>query len=106
MASPLAEFVVSLHDGHIVSQGSVGDALKKDAKLEEEFKHEEEALELDEVEETVVDSADPADPGAPDKKKDGKLIVAEEIEVGHVSWAACTSAFLKFHSYRVAKPCA
>ncbi|EKM56946.1 uncharacterized protein PHACADRAFT_172648 [Phanerochaete carnosa HHB-10118-sp] len=87
MVSPLAEFVVSLQDGHIVSQGSVGDALKKDVQLEEELKHEEEVIELDEAEEATADSADPANPGAPGKK-DGKLVVAEEIAVGHVGWAA------------------
>ncbi|EKM56944.1 uncharacterized protein PHACADRAFT_254352 [Phanerochaete carnosa HHB-10118-sp] len=87
MASPLAEFVVSLQDGHIVGQGSVSDALKG-VQLEEELKHEEEAIELDEVEDAAIDSPDPADPGAPEMKKDGKLVVAEEIAVGHVSWVA------------------
>ncbi|EKM56938.1 uncharacterized protein PHACADRAFT_208107 [Phanerochaete carnosa HHB-10118-sp] len=88
MASPLAEFVVSLRDGHIVGQGSVSDALMNDAQLEEEFKHEEEVIELDEAEDVTAVISGPADPGAPGKKKEGKLVVAEEIEVGHVSWAA------------------
>ena len=89
MASPLADFVVSLADGHIISQGSVSDALKKDLKLAEEFKHEEEALELEENEE--AEAADSSDPSVPAKAKgaDGKLVVAEEIAVGHVSWEAC-----------------
>ena len=43
MAGPLADFVVSLNtDGHIVSQGSVKEALAKDSTLAEEVKHEEE----------------------------------------------------------------
>ena len=89
MASPLADFVVSLADGHIISQGSVSDALKKDHKLAEEFKHEEEALELEEDEEAeATGSSDPSAP-APAKGKEGKLVVAEEIAVGHVSWKAC-----------------
>lgn len=89
MASPLADFVISLADGHIVSQGSVSDALKKDDKLAEEFKHEEEALELEENEEAEASGS--ADPSAPAKAKEGKLVVAEEIAVGHVSWEACKS---------------
>ena len=94
MASPLAEFVISLSDGHIVSQGSVSDALKKDSKLAEEYKHDEEAMELDEAEDDTADSPDPADPAKPAKSgKDGKLVVAEEIAVGHVSWQACAPFF-------------
>lgn len=82
MAGPLADFVVSLNiDGHITSQGSIPDALAEDPKLAEEVKHEEEAVELDEHEEAITTK--PAD----DKK--GKLVVAEEIAVGHVSWSAC-----------------
>ena len=45
--------------------------------------------ELDEAEDATNDSPDPTNPGAPDRKKEGRLVVAEEIEVGHVSWAAC-----------------
>ncbi len=87
MASPLADFVVSIGvDGRIASQGSVSEALAKDSKLAEEFKHEEEAIELDENED--VDEVAGT--------TDGKLIVAEEIEVGHVSLGACMffSSFL------------
>lgn len=80
MAGPLADFVVSLNtDGYIVSQGSVNDALAKDATLAEELKHEEEAVELDESEETAT---------KPAEEKKGKLVVAEEIAIGRVSWNA------------------
>lgn len=92
MASPLADFVISLADGHIVSQGSISDALKRDHRLAEEFKHEEEALELEENEES--EAAVSADTSALIKVNgaDGKLVVAEEIAVGHVSWEACEFA--------------
>lgn len=84
MAGPIADFVVSLtNDGYIASQGSVTDAVAKDATLAEQIKHEEEAVELDEIEETQTTK--PAD----DLAKKGKLVVAEEIAVGHVSWRAC-----------------
>ncbi|KIP03407.1 hypothetical protein PHLGIDRAFT_242940 [Phlebiopsis gigantea 11061_1 CR5-6] len=86
MASPLADFVVSLADGHIVSQGSVSDALKQDDKLAEEYKHEEEALELEENED--IEATGSAEPEAPAPAKEGKLVVAEEIAIGHVSWRA------------------
>ena len=90
MASPLAEFVISLSDGHVVSQGSISDALKKDHRLAEEYKHDEEAMELVTAEADTADSPDPADPAKPASSgKDGKLVVAEEIAVGHVSWKAC-----------------
>ena len=82
MAGPLADFVVSLNtDGHIVSQGSVKEALAKDSTLAEEVKHEEEAIQLEEAEE--------AKSGEPTDSKKGQLVVAEEIAVGHVSWQAC-----------------
>ena len=81
MASPLADFVVSLGtDGRIATQGSVSDALKKNKALAEEVKHEEEAVELDETEDRVE---------GPAEEKKGKLVLAEEIEEGHVSREAC-----------------
>ena len=83
MAGPLAKFVVSLDtDGNIVSQGSVSDAIAKDATLQEEMKREEEAVELDEIEDAAADDK-------PVDEKKGKLVVAEEIAHGHVSWKAC-----------------
>ncbi|KAJ7745476.1 P-loop containing nucleoside triphosphate hydrolase protein [Mycena maculata] len=82
MTSKIAEFVVSLGlDGRVRSQGSIYDALAKDEVLAEEVSKDEEFLELTEKE---IDTPLPAD----ESKKDGKLIVAEEIEIGHVSWSA------------------
>ncbi|KAF8898485.1 hypothetical protein BD779DRAFT_1607278 [Infundibulicybe gibba] len=80
MAEPIADFVVSLGlDGRVVSQGSITEALAKNRKLAVELSREHQALKKTEEE---VDST-PAD-----DSKDGKLIVAEEIEEGHISWAA------------------
>lgn len=82
MAGPLADFVVSLNtDGYIMSQGSVSDAIAKDATLAEEMEHEVEAIELDEIEDSV--------PAKPMVEGKGKLVVAEEIAMGHVRWKAC-----------------
>ncbi|KAG6919579.1 hypothetical protein DXG01_004242 [Tephrocybe rancida] len=82
MARPIAGYVVSMAiGGTIQTRGSISEALSKDTRLAEELA-EEEAV-IAEVE-SEIDSPPPAD----EVKSDGKLIVAEEIEMGHVSWAA------------------
>ena len=84
MASSVAQFVVSLgSDGRILSQGSVKSALVKDAALAAEVDKEEEVLEKAEG---TIDTAEPTAEGG--KQADGKLIVAEEVAEGHVSWDA------------------
>ncbi|RPD81341.1 multidrug resistance-associated ABC transporter [Lentinus tigrinus ALCF2SS1-7] len=67
MASPIADFVVSLGtDGRVQTQEESEEIKKAEAE---------------------VDAVEPDDEDAP-KKGDGKLIVAEEISEGHVSWQA------------------
>jgi hypothetical protein len=84
MASPVADFVVSLgSDGQILSQGSVSDAIAKDKQLKAEIAEEKKAMQKAENE---VDPEEDLDVVA--EKKDGKLIVAEEIAEGHVGWPA------------------
>ena len=82
MASPLADYVVSLgQDGRVASYDSVSDALRKDRIL---------AKELSEVPRAIDDDDDKEiDAEGPDevaKAADGKLILAEEIVEGNVSW--------------------
>ena len=85
MASPIADFVVSLGtDGRVASQGTLSKALAKDQTLSREFGDQREELKKSESE---VDAVEPDDEAAP-KKSDGKLVVAEEISEGHVSWQA------------------
>ncbi|KAJ7141437.1 hypothetical protein C8R44DRAFT_763446 [Mycena epipterygia] len=85
MTSKIADFVVSMGlDGHVRSQGSISDALAKDEVLAKEVRQDEEILEVAEKE---------IDPEELKKEKDGKLIVAEEIELGHVSWSALNLYF-------------
>ena len=82
MAGPISDFVVALgNDGRITSQGSVADALAHNKALVEELKRDRKAVELDETEEATETQQT-------DNKK-GKLIVAEEIAIGRVSWKAC-----------------
>ncbi|KZV91533.1 P-loop containing nucleoside triphosphate hydrolase protein [Exidia glandulosa HHB12029] len=92
LVADVAAFVVSLSlDARIVGQGSVAEVLShSDSKLVAQV---EDAQELDDKELSVID--------APklDKKVDntprgsGKLIVAEEIATGHVSWPALALYF-------------
>lgn len=70
-------------DGRIASQGSLSSALSKNKKLAHKAKAEMEEADKDQ---TVVDQPEAEGEGA--KKSDGKLIVAEEIQEGHVSWQA------------------
>lgn len=83
MALPTAGYVVTLSsDGRIASHGPAEEVLKQDAELQKEVKESEIA---DEKADDIVD----AKPEEQAKKKgDGKLIVAEEIAVGHVGWPA------------------
>ncbi|KAF8608398.1 hypothetical protein BDV93DRAFT_519443 [Ceratobasidium sp. AG-I] len=87
MVSETADFVVSLSsDGRIASQGSIDSALRLNPKLRAEVERDEV---LGKKGEQVMDHTNPAD----DKeirpnKSDGKLVVAEEIDEGHVGWPA------------------
>ncbi|KAJ7625348.1 hypothetical protein DFH06DRAFT_1273238 [Mycena polygramma] len=82
MAKPLAKYVISMGiDGHIHSHSSISEALATDDVLAQELSKDQEILEK------KVDEVDAPLPPA-EKKTDGKLIVAEEIEEGHVSWHA------------------
>ncbi|KAF8610181.1 P-loop containing nucleoside triphosphate hydrolase protein [Ceratobasidium sp. AG-I] len=87
MVNEIADFVVSLgSDGRIASQGSIDNALRLDPKLRAEVERDEE---LEKKGEQAVDDPNPVD----DKdvklnKSDGKLMVAEEMDEGHVGWPA------------------
>ncbi|KAI9431384.1 hypothetical protein H4582DRAFT_2085055 [Lactarius indigo] len=83
MASPLADYVVSLgKDGRIASRGSVSDALKKDKTLVKELAKGARAIEDNE------EKIDSVKPDETVKSADGKLILTEDIAEGHVSWDA------------------
>ncbi|KAJ7497652.1 hypothetical protein FB451DRAFT_240230 [Mycena latifolia] len=87
MTAKIANFVVSVTlDGRVHSQGSISDALAKDETLAKEVSKDQEILEA--AKETV-------DTPAADESKvtKGKLVVAEEIELGHVSWTALNLFF-------------
>ncbi|KAJ6504576.1 P-loop containing nucleoside triphosphate hydrolase protein [Mycena vitilis] len=81
LARPIADFVVTFgSDGRVSSQGSISEVTKR-GTLAAQMRKEQQALDK------INQEIDTEDPTA-DKPADGKLIVAEEIQVGHVSASA------------------
>ncbi|TFY70118.1 hypothetical protein EVJ58_g61 [Rhodofomes roseus] len=88
MASPIADFVVSLGtDGRVAGQGTLSKVLAKDKELSKEL--DEETKGIEKAEHTVDDQQPNDEP----EKSDGKLIMSEEVSVGHVSWPALKMFF-------------
>jgi hypothetical protein len=82
MTASIADFVVSVGShGHILSQGPLSAVLKLDNYLSINVAREE----------TEVEEVDAVAPDVPTDQDKGKLIVAEEIAVGHIGWDACES---------------
>ncbi|EIW86373.1 hypothetical protein CONPUDRAFT_78742 [Coniophora puteana RWD-64-598 SS2] len=85
MASTVAQFVVSLgSNGRVLSTGTISDAVTADSGVAADMVNEQELIEKDEE---VIDAPAEGETKA-GPKADGKLIVAEEVAEGHVSWAA------------------
>jgi len=83
MISKVAQYVVSLGlDGRIVSHGTLAEALSHDSKLLAKVAKE------NELEEKKAEVIDPPEEGEKVPKKEGTLVVAEEIALGRVSWPA------------------
>ena len=89
LAGPIAGFVVSMgSNGRIASQGSLAKVLASDSSLSAKLA--EESKEIEKVEEQI----DEAKPDEPAKTGgDGKLVVEEEIAVGHIGFPARQSHF-------------
>ena len=87
MCSPIADVVVDMGpDGRILSQGTLENALAHDSQLLKDIEHETEKLhEADQ--DAEIDEEKTEDVNA--QSSAGKLVVAEEIEEGHIGWAAC-----------------
>ncbi|KAG8799885.1 hypothetical protein FRC16_004195 [Serendipita sp. 398] len=85
MVSPVSKYVVAVGlDGRISSKGTLEQALATDAKLREELNKEKEIIEkgAEVVDAPVVETK------KEEKSTQGKLIVAEEVALGRVSWSA------------------
>lgn len=80
MTSPLADFVVTLgSNGRVLKQESFVKANRDDSQL---------VVDLDE-DDVLVSNNDKLDqPEAQNKQSDGKLVMEEEVSVGHVGWQA------------------
>ena len=87
LVQPIAKFVVSIKDGRVASQASIEEAISSDAVLAAEVEKDEEAVER------AGDEIDPQSAPNEPSGKDGKLILKEEVELGHVSWSARASNF-------------
>jgi hypothetical protein len=76
LVGPVAQFVVSVGlDGSVRSQGTdIGTALSVDPILAAEVEHDKESLKKD-------DKQPP-----PEAAADGKLVLAEELAEGHITW--------------------
>ncbi|KAJ7697209.1 P-loop containing nucleoside triphosphate hydrolase protein [Mycena rosella] len=81
LASPIAHFVVTFgSDGKVESQGSMSEVVQRGSKLAAQLRQDQKALDKTQQEiDTEAPLAKPAD---------GKLILAEEIQEGHVGAAA------------------
>lgn len=75
-----------------MSQGSVGDALKKDHQLATEYDQDQKAIELDKNEDSQPVKQDESSTAITQPNR-GKLVVAEEKEEGNVSRKSCESMF-------------
>ena len=95
LVQPITDFVVSVKDGRIFSQGSLTDALTLDASLTAEVREEEKVMA--QVEELDTETAPPYKNDA--QKQNGQLIAAEEIEEGHVDSSSCKSISVLLRKY-------
>ncbi|KAJ3557434.1 hypothetical protein NM688_g1473 [Phlebia brevispora] len=87
LVAPIADHVVALRDGRIISQGPLSIALEKDEELALEIQTEpSEALEKE-------DSIDSTEAKPTGDKSAGKLVVAEEVSEGRVRWSALKLLF-------------
>ncbi|EMD39558.1 hypothetical protein CERSUDRAFT_111873 [Gelatoporia subvermispora B] len=84
LAGRVADFVVTMSpDGRIAKQGSLAEVFESDSRLSDQMA--EETREVEQAEHAV----DAVDLEAPAKESTcGKLIVEEEIALGHVGWSA------------------
>ncbi|KAJ7667031.1 hypothetical protein B0H17DRAFT_1210523 [Mycena rosella] len=81
LASPIAHFVVTFgSDGRVKSRGSMSEVAQRSSKLAAQLRQDQKAL--DKTQQEIDIEAPVAKPA------DGKLILAEEIQEGHVGAAA------------------
>ncbi|KAJ7240472.1 P-loop containing nucleoside triphosphate hydrolase protein [Mycena rebaudengoi] len=83
LCAPISDWTISIGlNGRVLSQGSVADALEQDRVLAKEANADLHVMEQ------VVDAAAEAVDVNVEQKTDGKLILAEEVQLGKVKWSA------------------
>ncbi|CAE6472635.1 unnamed protein product [Rhizoctonia solani] len=98
MISEVAEYVVSLANGRVVSQGYVSEVLRTNARFRAEVEKEKQIEEK--AAETIEEIDFEAKPENEDSKKGGgKLMVEEEVAIGHVGWPALKLFLLSFGGF-------
>ncbi|CAE6487644.1 unnamed protein product [Rhizoctonia solani] len=97
MVSEVADFVVSLgSNGRIVSQGYVSEVIRTNARFRAEVEKEKQ---IEEATQTVEALDSTEEKLERIKKTDGKLIVEEEVAIGHVGWPSLKLFLLSFGSF-------
>lgn len=94
LVQPITSYVISIRDGHVVAQGSPIDVLAASPDIKEELQQEKEIMEKAD-QEVDIDADEPSHDNPKNAANThvpttGQLIMAEEIEEGHLSWPACT----------------
>ncbi|KAJ4477282.1 hypothetical protein J3R30DRAFT_3657757 [Lentinula aciculospora] len=89
----IAGFVVSLKDGHVVRQGTVLEVLGVSEKEQIEELETKETIEtIEQIEDEIAANQDESSrtksKNSPPVEGQGKLIVAEEVQIGNVGWPA------------------
>ncbi|CAE6467389.1 unnamed protein product [Rhizoctonia solani] len=99
MVSEVADFVVSLGtSGRVASKGYVSEILRANARFRAEVEKEKQIEEKAAQAAEVIDSLDES-PENVAKKGDGKLMVEEEVAIGHVGWPALKFFLLSFGGF-------
>jgi hypothetical protein len=95
LARPIAEYVVYIaSDGRVSGQDTVSEALMKDNKLAQEVKNHEALISQNELRYDEPENNESNIQG----KKSGKLVVAEEMSMGRLSWSPRECPFYSFNS--------
>lgn len=91
----LADFTVTLDiNGRVIGSGPISESPVDDLVLEDELQEELEERRNQAVDLTSTTAKDPPVSG-------GKLIMAEEVQVGHMGWKVCKSCFSVFlHAFK------
>ncbi|KAJ1305460.1 hypothetical protein OPQ81_000470 [Rhizoctonia solani] len=99
MVGEVADYMVSLGiNGRVVNQGLVSEVLLANARLKAKVEKEQQ---IEEKAAQAIEEIAPVEeyPDNPTKKGSGKLIMEEEVAIGHVGWPALKLFLLSFGGF-------